>query len=141
MSKFFDYLKEIGSNIVSGISQRTDEVGKEIGDAVSGELSGFGKPDKASKEINSILGEFASMFRSAHPNGGDPLRDLDSSERAALAAATSETKNERATAKAENAMAAEVRDEPAIDLLPARSIPREPTRQRDAERDIGDMDR
>lgn len=119
MSTLTNYGKELGKNLLAGASQSVDEVGAHISATLS---EGFGKGDKAGDELHSILGDFCSMFRSANPGGKDPLHDLDSSERAALASATRETKGDKAAVKAEKAIAEQVQEEPSIDLLPARSM-------------------
>lgn len=119
MSTLKNYGKEVRKNLLAEASQRVDEVGAHIANTLS---DGFGKGDKAGDELHSILGDFCSMFHSANPGGKDPLHDLDSSERAALAAATRETKGEKTALKAEKAIAQQVQEEPSIELLPGRSM-------------------
>lgn len=107
-------LEGIDTAIATGISHTGDVVSKGLDDALGG------KPDAASREITSMLMDFADLFRSAGGKG-DPLDNLDAAERAALASATKTSKEAQTTKTAEKSMASQVLEEPAEKVMPARS--------------------
>lgn len=107
-------LEGVDTAIATGISHTGDVLSQGLDEALGG------KPDAASREITSMLMDFADLFRSAGGKG-NPLDNLDAAERAALASATKSSKEARTTKVAEKSMASQVLEEPAEKVMPARS--------------------